>query len=113
MRKSSSFAAKDLLAKALKTWGFEPDLYAVFEIWDNLAGHLKGIEAVALKGRRIVVRVASSVHAQELKFLKSGIISQINGYFGRTVLTDVAIELPGQRPRPTKAEILARSLARV
>ncbi len=86
-------AANDAVAGILKMLRFDPALYAVFEIWDKeTRGIVRGCEAVAISGSRLVVAVPSAAHRQELLFSKDRILSRVNQAMGRRVITDIVFE---------------------
>lgn len=73
---------------------FDPMMYGVFDIWDKeTSGLVRNCEAVGIQGTRLCVRVPSTVHRQELLYVKDRIISKVNQAMGRRVITDVYFEL--------------------
>lgn len=80
----------------LKMLRFDPALFAVFEIWDKETKSLvRGCEATAINGSRLVVTVPSTSHRQELIFSKERILARVNQAMGRRVITDIQFELKG------------------
>jgi hypothetical protein len=87
--------AKMMVDNILAKLGFDPAMYAIFEVWDReTKGLIKGCEAVAIQGTKICVRVPSVVHRQELHYSKKRIISRLNQALGRNAITDIQFELP-------------------
>ena len=87
--------AKEAVQALLKALKFDPALYSVFETWDKeTRGLVRGCEAVALQGTRLCVKVPSTVHRQELSYVKDRIVERLNQALGRRAITDVYFELP-------------------
>lgn len=77
----------------LKMLKFDPALYAVFEIWDKETKSLvRGCDAIAINGTRLVVTVPSAAHKQELSYSKERILARVNQAMGRRVITDIQFE---------------------
>ena len=77
----------------LRLLRFDPDLYAVFEIWDREAKVVvRGCEATGLQGSRLVVTVPSAAHRQELLYSKERILARVNQAMGRRAITDIQFE---------------------
>ena len=86
--------AKALMEGILSHLGFDPALYAVFEICDQETRELvKGCETTAIQGKRLCIRVPSAVHRQELMYSKKRLVERINQSVGRTVVNDIRFEL--------------------
>lgn len=94
---SMSLPADRAVAGLLGLLGFKPDLAAVFDVWDREAGAMvRGCEAAGIQGTRLLVRVPSTVHRQELLYCKERLINRLNQAMGRRVITDIQFELaPG------------------
>lgn len=92
-----SLPADKAVAGLLGLLGFRPDVAAVFDVWDREAGSLvRGCEAAGIQGTRLMVRVPSTVHRQELLYCKERLINRLNQAMGRKVITDIQFELaPG------------------
>ncbi|MFN0117465.1 MAG: DUF721 domain-containing protein [Elusimicrobiota bacterium] len=92
-----SFSAKESINHFLRALGFDPSLYAIFELWDReTRGTVKGCEAVAIRGRVLHVKVPSTVHRQEILYSKTRLIDRLNQAMGRKAIIDIQFELPGQ-----------------
>lgn len=90
--------ARQMMNGFLGLVGFDPDMFAVFDVWDREVGSLvRGCEAVAIQGKKICVRVPSAVHRQELLYSKNRILSRVNQALGRTAITDVQFELDTEK----------------
>lgn len=86
--------ADDAVKNILGMLKFDPALYGIFDIWDReTQGLVKNCNAVGILGTRLCVRVPSTVHRQELLYVKDRIISKVNQAMGRRVITDVYFEL--------------------
>lgn len=86
--------AKEAVKALLRALKFDPALYAVFETWDKeTRGLVRGCEAVGLQGTRLHVKVPSTVHRQELLYVKDRIIDRLNQALGRRAITDIYFEL--------------------
>jgi hypothetical protein len=89
-----SVSSKQAMDGILGLLGFEPDAMSVFELWDKeTRGIVRGCEAVGLLGKRLVVRVPSSAHKQEIYYSKDRIVKNINQAMGRKAITDILFEL--------------------
>lgn len=85
--------ATEAVRNILRMLRFDPALYAVFEIWDKETKTLvRGCEATAINGSRLVVTVPSASHRQELLYSKERILSRVNQAMGRRVITDIQFE---------------------
>ena len=85
--------ATDMVNGILRMLKFDPALYAVFEIWDRETKSLvRGCEATAIQGTRLVVTVPSAAHRQELSYSKDRILARVNQAMGRRVITDIQFE---------------------
>jgi hypothetical protein len=91
---SLAVSARQGMDGILGLLGFDPNLYAVFEIWDRETKNVvRGCEAVGIQGSRLCVRVPSTVHRQELMFSKERILARLNQAMGKRVITDIQFEL--------------------
>lgn len=90
--------AAQAVQNILRLLRFNPDMYAVFEIWDRETKSLvKGCEATAIQGSRLVVTVPSAMHRQELIYSKDRILARVNQAMGRRAITDIQFEFsPGK-----------------
>lgn len=83
-------SARDAMNGILRLLGFDPQLYAVFEIWDKeTRGLVRNCEAVAIHGSRLCVKVPSTVHRQEILYSKERLLKRINEALGRRAVTDI------------------------
>lgn len=90
----SQASAKNAMDGLLGMLGFDPSLYAVFEIWDReTRGIVKNVEAIGIQGRKICVKVPSVVHRQELLYSKERLLQRVNQALGKRVITDIQFEL--------------------
>ncbi len=90
---SHKLPATDMVNGILRMLRFDPALYAVFEIWDRETKNLvRGCEATAIQGSRLVVTVPSASHRQELTYSKERIIGRVNQAMGRRAITDIIFE---------------------
>ena len=86
--------AKLLVDSLLEQLKFSPTLYAAFEICEReVRSVIKECEVVAIQGSRIVIRVPSVVHRQELLYSKTRILDRIRQALGRRFITDIQFEL--------------------
>jgi len=89
--------AESLVQAWLTRLGYDTDAFAVFDIWDRLAGP-RGGHATGLKGKKLCVEVASSVHMHDLILRKKLLLTKLNQHFGtRLVISDIIFELAGRR----------------
>lgn len=98
LRRGETFSspAGGLVQGLLGMLGFDPKMYAVFEVWDReTRGLVKGCEAVALNGPCLCVSVPSVLHRQELLYSKQRIIDRLNQALGAKVIKDIQFELKG------------------
>lgn len=100
-------SARQALQNILSMLNFDPAAFGIFEIWDNeMRGLIKNCEAIGLQGKRLWVKVPSTVHRQELSSMKDRLIRKINQAMGRQVITDIYFELnqqTGGKPEWQKA----------
>jgi len=90
---SSQMPAALAVNGILKMLKFDPSLFAVFEIWDRETRPLiKGCEAIAICGSRLVVTVPSPMHRQEIMYSKDRILARVNQAMGRRAITDIQFE---------------------
>lgn len=93
-----SAPAGGLVQGLLAMVGFDPRLYAVFEIWDRETKNLvRGCEAVAIHGHSLCVRVPSVLHRQELLYSKQRILDRLNQALGAKIIKDIQFELQGNK----------------
>ncbi len=84
----------------LRLLRFDPAMYAVFEIWDReTRGLIRGCEAAGIQGTRLVVKVPSAAHRQEILYIKDRLLNRVNQALGRRVITDIQFELAGDASR--------------
>lgn len=89
-----SAPAGGLVQSLLMMLGFDPKMYAAFEIWDReTKGLVRGCEAVAIRGSRLCVRVPSAMHRQELLYSKNRILDKLNQALGQKLIKDIEFEL--------------------
>lgn len=86
--------AQRLLTALLGKLGYDPDVYAVFEIWDRLLGYQAArARAVGLKGRHLYVEVDSNAHMHDIMLRKRQLLKKLNDHFGtRRVISDIILE---------------------
>jgi len=73
---------------------FTPATFAAFEVWDRESRSVvNGCEAVAMQGSRLVVRVPSVLHRQEILYSKDRLLARINQALGKKMITDIQFEL--------------------
>ena len=104
-----SLGAGQAVTGLLGLLGFKPDLFAIFDVWDReAAAVVPGCEAAGLQGSRLLVRVPSTVHRQELIYHKDRLISRLNQAMGRRAITDIQFELAagGTAPSPQRGGTL-------
>jgi len=93
---SLSSPAGGLVKGLLAMLGFDPKIYAVFDIWDReTKGLVKGCEAVAIHGSSLCVSVPSVMHRQELLYSKQRILDRLNQALGGRIIKDIQFELKG------------------
>ena len=92
-------SAQQAVQGLLGMLGFDPLAYAVFEVWDRETRGLAKSEAIAIQGRKICVRVASTIHRHELLYSKDRLIRKINEAMGRPVINDIQFELESDKGR--------------
>ena len=69
-------------------------MFAAFEVWDRESKSVVGgCEAVAIQGSRLVVRVPSVLHRQEILYSKDRLLARINQALGKKTITDIQFEL--------------------
>jgi len=86
--------ASSLVEGILAQLKFDPGLYAAFEICEKeIRSVVRGCEVAALNGSRLVVRVPSVVHRQELMYSKTRIVDRVNQALGKRKITDIQFEI--------------------
>ena len=87
-------SAKEAMEDLLGQMGFDPQKFAVFNLWDQeVQSTIKGCRAVALQGTRLCVRVPSVIHRQELYYSKDRILKRLQRVMGKKTITDIKFEL--------------------
>ncbi|MFP6626273.1 MAG: DUF721 domain-containing protein [Deltaproteobacteria bacterium] len=83
----------DLLTSALARLGLERNLddYRLWEAWDEVVGPqiARNAQPIRLDRNRLVVAVKNPVWMQELTLLRSDIITKLNQWMGRKVVSDI------------------------
>jgi hypothetical protein len=94
-KKKELVDANRLFAGLLKKLGYDPESYAVFEIWDRLLGaQASKARAVGLKGPALHVEVDSSARLHDLTLRKRDLLKKLNGHFGtRRPISDIILQL--------------------
>lgn len=92
-----------VLNSALKKYGIDEHLarYQFVQQWDQIVGEeiAKRTAPEAIKNGKLIVRVNSSVWAQELSFQKEVILKRLKRYIDdESVLTDVHFYVVGSFP---------------
>ena len=89
-----SLTATSAVQGILRLLKFEPAMFAAFEVWDRESRSVVGgCEAVAIQGSRLVVRVPSVLHRQEILYSKERLLARINQALGKKTITDIQFEL--------------------
>lgn len=94
-RKKKELALGEVLVERwLTKLGFDPAVYPVFALWDRLTGWPpEKARAVALKKSVLYVEVDSSARRHDLYLKRRKLIQELNGAFGRPVVSDIIIRL--------------------
>jgi hypothetical protein len=93
-------SASSAMEGLLRLLRFDPALYAVFEIWDReTRGLIRNCEAAGIQGTRLVVKVPSVAHRQEIIYIKDRLLNRVNQALGRRAITDILFELGGDATR--------------
>ena len=93
-------SAPQAMEGLLRLLRFDPALYAVFEIWDReTRGLIRNCEAAGIQGTRLVVKVPSAAHRQEILYIKDRLLNRVNQALGRRAITDILFELAGDVTR--------------
>ena len=91
-------SAKDVLAGVLNRPGYDPSVFALFDLWDRLLGaEADKAKAVGFRGGRLYVEVDTSVRTHGLVLRKRELIKKINGAFGGSAPLSDIIFRPGPR----------------
>ncbi len=89
-----SLPATTAVAGILRLLKFDPSLFAAFAVWDRESKSVVGgCEAVAIQGSRLVIRVPSVLHRQEILYSKQRLLARINQALGKNIITDIQFEL--------------------
>jgi predicted nucleic acid-binding Zn ribbon protein len=82
-----------LLEKTLARFGLDRRLddYRIWQAWDEVVGRTisRNAQPVRLDGDRLVVTVKSSTWLQELTLLQGELLSRLNEWMGREVVTEL------------------------
>jgi hypothetical protein len=93
-----SITATSAVQGILRLLKFDPAMFAAFDVWDRESRSVvRGCEAVAIQGSRLVVRVPSVLHRQEILYSKQRLLSRINQALGKKIITDIQFELSENR----------------
>ena len=86
-----------VLDTVLKTYRRETDtrLIRVCQIWDSVVGDViaQNARPAAVKGRVLLVHVASSTWVHQLQFLKADIIEKLNQALNRQPIEDIKFKI--------------------
>ncbi len=83
------------------------DDYRIWQAWDEVVGTTiaRNAQPIRLDGERLVVVVRNSSWMHELSYLKNDLLRQLNGWMGRTVISELHFYVgklePEPRPTPT------------
>lgn len=95
MRKTQNL--RDLITEFTRTRDLEPKMLEqkVFAVWQEQLGAPFGPKTVPVSFSDGVLKIYTEypTHRRELLFLKQQIITNLNAELGRTVLTDLRVEL--------------------
>lgn len=93
MKRSSPTRLSALLEKTLARFGLDRRLddYRIWQAWDEVVGRTisRNAQPVRLDGDRLVVTVRSSTWLQELTLLQGELLSRLNEWMGREVVTEL------------------------
>jgi len=86
--------AGSMMEGILAHLNFDPGLYAAFQICEReMRAVIRDCDVAALNGTRLVVRVPSVVHRQELLYSKARIVDRINQALGKKKISDIQFEI--------------------
>jgi predicted nucleic acid-binding Zn ribbon protein len=96
-KQSIAVSGEKMVQGLLKAMGFDPNAYAVFEVWDRLLGkEAEKAKAVGIKGKDLCVSVDSGARLQDLMLRKRGLLKKLNEHFGaRPIISDIIFNLSG------------------
>ena len=71
------------------------ELVRVWELWEAAVGQAiaANTRPAAFRGKLLVVEVTSSTWLQELQFLKSDLITQVNAALGKPLIGDIRFKI--------------------
>jgi len=88
---------KQVLDQVMASCRREPDLHMtrIWEHWDAVVGTVtsENAQPAAFNGRLLIVHVSSSVWIQQPRFMKDGIIRQINEALGEPLLAEIKFKI--------------------
>lgn len=97
---SHSAKAKELVDVLLGHLGFDPLKYALFDVCDQEIGKLvAGCKSVAVRGKKLYLRVPSPSHRQELMYSRKRIIERLNQILGRESISEILFELESDKKK--------------
>ncbi|MBU4316936.1 MAG: DUF721 domain-containing protein [Proteobacteria bacterium] len=84
---------KDILGEFAQK--YEPGILRISEAWEGIVGESLAQNAIpsAMKGKILIVNVASSIWIQELHFLKNDLIMKINRKLGAETVTEMKFKI--------------------
>lgn len=95
-------SAQELLSGILSKTGYDPRVYALFDLWDRLMGaESEKARAVGVRNGRLYVEVDTPVRTHGLALRKRDLLKKMNAPFGASAPLSDIIFRPGT---PTRSD---------
>jgi len=89
--------AAGILFKVLKQYGLEGKMleYTLAEKWEHIAGSIIASHSRpdSIRYRKLCIIVDSNAWIQELSFYKTDLVTRVNNYFDKQIISDVFFKI--------------------
>ena len=86
-----------ILARIIKQYGLEGKMleYTLAEKWEHIAGSIIATHSRpdSIRYRKLYIIVDSNAWIQELSFYKADLVTRVNNYFGKKIISDVFFKI--------------------
>ena len=86
-----------ILARIIKKYGLEGKMleYTLAEKWEHIAGSMIASHSRpdSIRYKKLYIIVDSNAWIQELSFYKTDLVTRVNNYFGKQIISDVFFKI--------------------
>ena len=86
-----------ILVRLLKQYGLEGKMleYTLAEKWEHIAGNIIAAHSRpdSIRYKKLYIIVDSNAWIQELSFYKTDLVTKVNNYFGKQIISDVFFKI--------------------